>query len=59
MLACLHGCTLINTGLDVKPEIYHVAMTMEKMITIVQAIIENAEESMMQDITAVTHWHSY
>ena len=56
MLACLHGCTLINAGLDVKPEIYLVAMMMEKMMTMIRTMIENAEESMIQDITAVTHW---
>jgi hypothetical protein len=44
----------------VKPGTYHVAMTMEKMPMILTlTMIENVDEVMILDITAVTGWQSY
>ena len=50
------------TGLDVKPGTYHVAMTMERMMMMMihlMIMTENADESVIRDITAATVWLQY
>ena len=51
---------LKTIGLDVKPGTCHVAMMMEKtMMILILTMIENVDELMTLDITAVTGWRSY